>query len=83
VLDVVTVSGKLVFGSSSGSPGVMGNCPKSPKLQELVLTGQVDIMQPLIEQPNDAQMSQQQKILSEMLAQQPMASMASSFNQSL
>lgn len=61
----------------------VGHQTKASKLQELVLTGKVDIMQPLIEQPNDAQMSQQQKILSEMLAQQPMASMASSFNQSL
>lgn len=46
---------------------------KASKLQELVLTGQVDIMQPLIEQPNDSQMSQQQKLLSEMLLHQSAA----------
>lgn len=46
---------------------------KASKLQELVLTGQVDIMQPLIEQPNETQISQQQKLLSEMLVQQSAA----------
>ncbi|CAG2208256.1 ATBF1 [Mytilus edulis] len=51
---------------------------KASKLQELVLTGQVDIMQPLIEQPSDPQMSQQQKMLSEIIAQQ-----SSAFNQSM
>ncbi|XP_060066418.1 zinc finger homeobox protein 4-like [Ylistrum balloti] len=53
---------------------------KASKLQELVLTGQVDLSQPLIEQPNDKNISpqHQKKILAEILQQQPLMSASSS-----
>ena len=50
----------------------VGHQTRTSKLHELVLLGQVDLAQPLIEQPNDSSKSQQQqKLLAEMLQLQP------------
>ncbi|XP_062593026.1 zinc finger homeobox protein 4-like [Saccostrea cucullata] len=45
----------------------VGHQSTAAKLPELILSGQIDLSQPLIEQPNDVPKSQQQKLLAEML----------------
>lgn len=56
---------------------------RASKIQELVLNGEIDLNQPLIEQPNDHQKTQQQhqKILADILQQQPLISVSNAMTQ--
>lgn len=45
----------------------VGHQTIAAKLPDLIMSGQIDLSQPLIEQPNDIPKSQQQKLLAEML----------------
>lgn len=45
----------------------VGHQTTAAKLPDLIMSGQIDLSQPLIEQPNDIPKSQQQKLLAEML----------------